>query len=788
MSGLHWLRRLCRWLILLAALPLLAILLLAIVVYAHGVRVQGLDWRDGPVVTHWQWRQNDCDAARGERLRVIHWRPITLTMDRLTLTDCTINSKIHPDPALADTLAARLNAGAALPWSPAFHLTVGELSLSDWPPLAVTVSQEAQRWEARARHQDSAITVEYDHVSGRWTAWGELQVEEIAPDLRGHLRFEGRGQWSVSQFAGSLRTLGQQLGYQDQPHRADATFEIQVVDRRWQLQAALTAPLALGAGWKIEARDALRASGSLAGVETLNLKLWAEGPPGGVELVLDTDGAGEAHARLAGQITGYRLAGDWRGQIRAIGLTGEPVRLNVAGANLELVLDIPVQTVRAPAWAIEASFSGRYGNTPFNGIVTGHQAQGEWEGTARGQFRLPFYDQGGQVEVALPWRYQDGQWLLGADSRMTVARGLVGKTVIRPISVAASQPLGLDEKGLSGALKIDAEGVAAARWVLPAVTGQAIVAGRQGRVRLRIPQWRSDVNLTAVLDGAAATGTLKITSPLSAGMSRGLGFMLQRGQFSGEGSWQWRNQWRLQGAMQVQDLVLDWGDVRAVGGAGAARVRLHDGALTLTSTGPITLTELNVGTPIHNIRMQLETDLTTWNATNVYAEVLGGYLRAPALQWPSTRAQPVEIRRIDLAEIAQLHSTPVVELEGRVGGILPLQLGQDFIVTQGGRLANDGPLALRVLPSAGATAMGQANQAVQLALETLSSLNIHQFQADLDMARDGWLDGKITIEGINPERGNLPVVFNYTHRENMLDLLRSLRIGDEVSRPVIKRQ
>jgi hypothetical protein len=56
------------------------------------------------------------------------------------------------------------------------------------------------------------------------------------------------------------------------------------------------------------------------------------------------------------------------------------------------------------------------------------------------------------------------------------------------------------------------------------------------------------------------------------------------------------------------------------------------------------------------------------------------------------------------------------------------------------------------------------------------------------MARDGWLDGRVTIEGVNPERDNLPVVFNYTHRENMLDLLRSLRIGDEVSRPVMNRQ
>jgi hypothetical protein len=652
----------------------------------------------------------------------------------------------------------------------------------------VTVDQEAHRWRVRASHPAGEATVAYDHGSGNWTARGKVQAEAIRPDLRGQLRFEGQGRWLAGEFAGSLRALGQQLGYQDQPHRADATFEIEMADRQWQLQAALAAPLALGAGWRLEAREALRASGDWAGVDAANLNLWAEGPEGDLALVLDTDGAGEARVGLTGQVAGYRLTGDWRGRIQAAGLTGEPAELNVAGANLELTLRVPVQTVRAPDWAAEASFSGRYGNAPFNGAITARQVQGDWRGAARGQFRLPFYAQGGEVEATLPWRYQDRRWLLDADSRLTVARGLIGKTLIQPISVAAGRPLRLDAQGLSGAVRIDAEGLAAARWVLPAATGQATLAGRQGRVRLQVPQWRSDLNLTAAVDDAGATGTVKIATPLSAGMSRGLGFTLRRGQFSGEGSWQWRDRWRLQGTMQVNDLVVNWGDIIASGGTGAARVRLRDGVLTLTSTGPIALATLNVGTPIRNIRMGLATDLTTWRATDVYAEVLGGHLQAPALHWPSKSEQPVEIRRIDLAEVVNLHSNPVVELEGRVGGVLPVRLGEDFIAARGGRLANDGPLALRILPSAGATAMGEANQAVQLALETLSRLNIHQFQADLDMARDGWLDGRVTIEGVNPERGDLPVVFNYTHRENMLDLLRSLRIGDEVSRPVMNRQ
>ncbi len=145
---------------------------------------------------------------------------------------------------------------------------------------------------------------------------------------------------------------------------------------------------------------------------------------------------------------------------------------------------------------------------------------------------------------------------------------------------------------------------------------------------------------------------------------------------------------------------------------------------------------------------------------------------------------------IDLAEVAALQNdpNPTVRLAGRVGGYLPLQLLKDSLALQGGVISNEGPLSLKVLPSAGVSAMGQSNRAVQLALDTLSNLAIDDFKARLDMQADGWLDAAATIKGQNPQQNNLPVVLNYTHRENVLELLRSLRIGDEISQSVLDRR
>ena len=96
-------------------------------------------------------------------------------------------------------------------------------------------------------------------------------------------------------------------------------------------------------------------------------------------------------------------------------------------------------------------------------------------------------------------------------------------------------------------------------------------------------------------------------------------------------------------------------------------------------------------------------------------------------------------------------------------------------------LFRSGPLSLIIPDSSSVQSMAESNQAVKLALDSLSTLLISDFQARMAMNKAGWLDAKITIKGENPQRNNLPVVFNYTHQENMLALMRSLRIGDEIT-------
>ncbi|MCW3479476.1 YdbH domain-containing protein [Neisseriaceae bacterium JH1-16] len=855
-----------RWLIMLALLPLGVALAVVATAYVLGLRVQGVGWQNGLELTQWYRLQNGCVSVIGGRMRLTDWHPVTIRMASMRLPKCVTGTKELTPP----------------PWTPPFDLSIDAVVIPDLPPMAVTVHQRDQRWQARASYRRSKATAVYDRLTGRWVAQGRIQGADIVSKLLGTLDFTGQGMWQTNRLDGALTAQGHQLGYLGQPQRSDATLSAKLAAKQWRLNAALASPMALGGGWILEGRPALQAGGGLDGVQLLRLDLHAKGPQGRAQLTLNTQGSGVARGQgrltltgpelagtvpltwtrqtlslqpaalslpqglrlswpnpvvlplalagestisaelqyqgvrvktvdsllswqqarwgwqgrldLTGNAAGYKLAGGWQGRVDTDGLSGEPASLTVSGSALTVTLRLPVAEFRAPGWNTQAQFSGHYRNYPIDGVLDAGYTRGRWQGSLEGRSRLPFYAQGGSLTVTAPWYGNAGQWFLGSGSRVTITEGLIETVLVKPIAVMVSTPVRLSAQGVFGAIRVDAGGAVATRWAVPGIAGQLFVSGRQGQASLRLPAWRSELALTGALLSrgrrTGAQGELTVSTPLFAAMSNGFGITLQKGMLTGQARWQWQDHWQLQGEMAVSDLALNWGGILASGGQGAAHIELTQTGLLLTSTGPFRLAELGVGTPMRNVRMAVQSDLSRWHFIDVYAEVLGGTMSAPALQWPSAQYQPVTVSHIDLAEVAALQNdpNPTVQLAGRVGGQLPLQLMKDSLAVQGGLIRNEGPVSLKVFPSAGVSAMGQSNRAVQLALDTLSNLEIHDLQARLAMQPDGWLDAAVTIKGQSPQQNRLPVVLNYTHRENVLELLRSLRIGDEIARGVMDRR
>ncbi|MBL7250048.1 YdbH domain-containing protein [Alloalcanivorax marinus] len=487
---------------------------------------------------------------------------------------------------------------------------------------------------------------------------------------------------------------------------------------------------------------------------------------------------------LTGQWGGYRLTGQWQGDAGPTGVHGEPARVRLSDADLDVTATLPLDGVTPPHWPLAATLEGRYQSIPFRARADARLDGDTWSGALNGRGGpLPELD-GGVLTLDGRWDYADRPRLL-AGATVKLSRAVRERLLIRPINARLTTPLVLDDDGPHGHLSLDGEGLVAERWTLPPVTGDAHLDGDTFGAELRVPAWQTQINLSGRARTRGYAGTLSGVTPLAPAMSRGLPFTFQGGDLNLEGNWRWAGSAHLDGRLTGHGLDLDWGSVQARGLDAELALGWDDGAAALATVTPLTLASLDVGVPITDLRLDLDSDLNTWTVRRAHARVLGGEIRTPGLSWPSPAWQPVVVTQIELSRLAALQGEPAVALSGRVGGYVPLRLLRDSIAVRQGRLANETPLSLSILPSSGAQAMAQSNRAVSIALEALNPLRIQQFQAGVDMAADGWLDAAVRIQGVNPQRNGLPVVFNYTHRENVLELLRSLRIGDRITDQVM---
>lgn len=648
--------------------------------------------------------------------------------------------------------------------------------------LAMKASFTGEQWQA-----DMSLT-EPLTLSGQWQlaipAPLSLQGQGIAlSQAQGQLQLLGPpGQVHVSassddgtveQGAGRVTLTGPEL---------DGQVDFQWQDRMLTLSPAILAlPEQLTAQWKEPLQVPMTLDGAtelplLVGYEGLRLKA----SPSRIQWQ-GKHWQWQGALALQGRWQGFRVDGHWQGQAASDGLQGKPVTLNARNGDDHLAFQLPLESLQRAPYGAKATLKGEYAGYPLDGSLSFRQAESSWQGTLSATSSIPEYDRGGDISLQVPWRLQDSAVVLADGSQISVSEGLIEQVLLRPITVTAKGPVTVSTAGANGQVQVRSGGLLAARWRLPVVAGSARLSGKKASARLTIDDWQSELTADVSLAGEVPRGSFDIHSQLIPAMGQGLAMTPQQGTLTGKGSWLWRDSLSAQGTISLANAGLDWGSVTARGIQGAMQGHYRDGAVSLHSEGPVTAKTLDIGTPITGLSLQVESDLTRWQFSDIRADLLGGSLRSPALDWPSPRPQPVVITRIDLEQVAALQNPPAVFLDGRVGGYVPLQLGRDFMVVEGARLANEETLSLRIPPSSSVQSMASSNQAVKLALESLSVLTIPDFQARMNMDKEGWLEAAVTIKGVNPQRNNLPVVFNYTHRENMLVLMRSLRIGDDIT-------
>lgn len=166
--------------------------------------------------------------------------------------------------------------------------------------------------------------------------------------------------------------------------------------------------------------------------------------------------------------------------------------------------------------------------------------------------------------------------------------------------------------------------------------------------------------------------------------------------------------------------------------------------------------------------------------SNVGMDILNGHLSLSALRLPQHDAAVLKLKDIDLSALFTVLQPKQFAMSGKVNGALPLYLNNPQWLVRDGWIANDGPLTLR-LDNDLANSISDSNVVAGVAIDWLRYMEIYQSYATVGLDNLGQLTLHSKIHGVNTQKNSSrAVVLNYQHQENVFQLWRSLRFGDNL--------
>ncbi|EKE72339.1 intermembrane phospholipid transport protein YdbH family protein [Gallaecimonas xiamenensis] len=814
-----------KWLGGLALLLLLAPPLLLAWFWPQGLSISGLGWFRADSL---RYQLDACPLVQAKDLHLDGLVPLAIRVGDLAVAQCpsqggevtlpalptgTLHlSTLHypPLPPLAVTLASQQGRVTAelrhqqsqltLHWQPSGDFQFAG-QLSDWAPtqglvqlqgqgrftgslesLHVKASSPAlgyggqqlalsaqgqlqgQHWQLSA-HSLAPLTWQSLGATWQLAAQGELDKATLAATLDGDIS-SPLGPLHLKAQANGLERLDWQLtgerlgasGNLDADALTLSQGELNYQGASLSLAKAAVLPLAA------QGQAPVELSGSYQQLQ-FTLKgqaLW------GQQLALD------AKATLSGGYQGQQLAGVLPFRISQDWLQLAPFRLKVSGpyGQGELSSAQPQGFALAePALALGLAW--QYQGRQLTGDISlAKDAEGLLGGISAQS--SPLLDKGGRLTVNGSYRLSPEPMLL-AGSALSLEQGLWQQNLVQPSRVSLATPLTFSA-GPHGTLSLSGQGLVRATGRLPPWQGSLTLAGDNGQWQLAVPAWQASAGGPFTQAKGGWQGSLAARLTLNNALSQGLPVALDGGRAELDGSWRWPAP-RFKGTLALHQAQGFWGASRFEGLEGQGQLAYGP---DWSGTGQLRLALVDIGTPVTGASAQLAYGQGQLHLSGGKAALLGGSLFAPQLTWPSSALQAVSLSGIDLGQVAALQAKPVVSLGGELAGTIPLRLEESGLSVSGARLHNQGPVTVEVLDVDSVASLKASNQGVQVALDALGHLAVDSLQADFDMDIDGQAQLKVLIEGRNPRQDDLPVRLHYAHQENLRQLLRSLRIGEEV--------
>ncbi len=168
------------------------------------------------------------------------------------------------------------------------------------------------------------------------------------------------------------------------------------------------------------------------------------------------------------------------------------------------------------------------------------------------------------------------------------------------------------------------------------------------------------------------------------------------------------------------------------------------------------------------------------------ANILGGTIHAIPVRWDTVHpGTPVTLtlKGLSLSQIIALERHQGVEGSGLLDGRLPLEITNTHVALRGGELEARPPGGwIRYRPTEQVKAMAKDNLSLQFVNQALSNLQYNTLKAKADSTPKGDLTLRVELKGHNPDwQSGRPIHLNLNLQENILMLLRSLSVADDLT-------
>jgi hypothetical protein len=194
------------------------------------------------------------------------------------------------------------------------------------------------------------------------------------------------------------------------------------------------------------------------------------------------------------------------------------------------------------------------------------------------------------------------------------------------------------------------------------------------------------------------------------------------------------------------------------------------------------LDSLNAGIPIEQIEGNLVSESSALKLKRAQGNILGGQFILQDL-WLDQRQQMFNLvlQDLDLNKIVALQNQPGIQVTGKIMGSIPIQTQANSVNVDDGKLISQNGGKLSIMHNPAFDTIKQQ----QTELSFLENYQFSQLSSKVTFKPDGWLYLDLALIGQNPQKKQA-VNFNYTHEENMFDLLRTLRVATGIQDKIEK--